>query len=74
MIFFNLGSGRKIKDPCMVYHLLKWYYSFHICEGQKITAKDFRQKAKDLSTRNDFRASKGWFEKFKKKYKIELKE
>lgn len=56
----------------MVYNLLKWYYTSHICEEKKITIKEFKLKAKEFSKYNDFQASKGWYEKFQKKYKLDI--
>lgn len=56
----------------MVNELLKWFYTTHIIEGNKITVKEFKQKALLYSTFPDFRASKGWLEKFKRRYKIQF--
>jgi hypothetical protein len=38
--------------------------------GKNICAKEIKAKAKQLSKCDFFLASKGWFEKFKKKYHI----
>ena len=68
----NLGGGRKVRDPIMVKKLLEWFRVTHVIGGLKINVKQFKRKALELSSFNDFRASKGWFEKFKKRYKINL--
>ena len=46
--------------------LLDWFKQYHIKEGNKVCSKDFREKALALSKSTDFKASKGWFQKFKK--------
>jgi len=52
--------------------LYEWYEDYHIKKGFPVTAKQIKSKALDLSTCEDFIASKGWLEKFKKKYKLEI--
>lgn len=53
-------------------NLFEWYYSNYIIQGSKITTKDFKEKAKDLSKDSTFKASKGWLQKFRKRYIIKL--
>lgn len=69
---YIIGGGRKIREPEMVDKLLKWYYTRSIIEGQKITTKDFKKKALEFSKDMTFRASKGWLQKFRKRYNIKL--
>ena len=63
------GGGRKILDPEMEKNVVKWYNE-QIMMGRNICAKEIKAKAKQLSKCDFFLASKGWFEKFKKKYHI----
>lgn len=52
--------------------LLEWYHSNNIIKGNKITTKDFKKKALELSKDPTFRASKGWLQKFRKRNIIKL--
>lgn len=63
------GGGRKILDPLMEKKLIIWFNEQKKM-GKKITAKNIKQMAKRLSSNKSFLASKGWFEKFRKKTKI----
>ena len=56
----------------MVAKLLKWFDNYHKVEGHKVTSRDFKKKALDFSNDSTFRASKGWLQKFKKRYNIQL--
>ncbi len=51
--------------------LFRWYYNT-ILEGTKVTTKDFKEKAQEFSNYSKFRASKGWLQKFRKRYTIKL--
>jgi hypothetical protein len=63
------GCGRKIKDPMMEENLINWYHNC-LLNGLQPTASTIRKKALELTTSEDFMASKGWLEKFKRKYNI----
>ena len=63
------GGGRKILDPKMEKELYFWVLSQRNM-GKKVTTKNIKEKAKELSTCKSFLASKGWFEKYRKKYHI----
>ena len=52
--------------------LFEWYYSNYIIQGNRITTRDFKNKALELSKDSTFRASKGWLQKFRKRYIIKL--
>ena len=52
--------------------LIAWYNDYHIEKNFPITAKLIKKKALDFSLCKEFSASKGWLEKFKKKYKLEI--
>ena len=65
------GGGRKTKDPRMEKELYSWYCNMRL-KNEIITAKMIKQKAIDLSNCPDFIASKGWLDKFKFRYKLEL--
>ena len=71
--YFLLGGGRTIRDPSMEKKLLEWYKDYHDEQGNTVTTRLFKQKAKEFS--NDpttFRASKGWLQKFRRRYNIKL--
>ena len=55
----------------MVEKLLRWYY-INIIEDKRITTRDFKKKAIEFSKDSTFRASKGWLQKFRKRYIINL--
>ena len=65
------GCGRKTKNPQMEEKLLIWYNDI-MKKNVNITAKMIRDKAVEISDDKDFLASKGWLEKFKKKFGIRI--
>lgn len=67
-----LGGGRKIRDPEMENILNNWYKELYIERNIPVTAKMIKQKALQITRYRDFIASKGWLEKFKKKYNIQI--
>ena len=64
------GGGRKIQDPEMEEKLMKWY--FKEIKKRKIKTREFKEKAKELSNINGFKASKGWLQKLRRRYIIKL--
>ena len=52
--------------------LIVWYIDYHDKRQNKVSTKLIRQKAIEFRTRSDFIASKGWLEKFLKKYKLNV--
>ena len=68
----NLGGGRKTQDPQMEVKLIEWYHDYHNVKNFPITAKLIKKKALEFSLCQDFSASKGWLEKFKKKFNLEI--
>ena len=59
------GSGRKFKDPYLENKMLNYYY-----ENDKITTKQFREKAKELCSDTSFKASTGWLMRIKRKFNL----
>ena len=53
-------------------NLLRWYYTYHVIQGNKITTREFKAKALEFSSDSKFRASKGWLQKFRRRYIIKL--
>lgn len=53
-------------------NLYKWYHNEHIIKKKSVTSKDIKRKAKEFCSVENFNASKGWLEKYKKKYNLEL--
>ena len=49
--------------------LLKWYHGLN---GDKVTTRIFIQKALELSNFSNFKASRGWMQKFSKRNNIKL--
>ena len=52
--------------------LIDWYQECHEAEKISVTAKMIKKKALEFSLCKEFSASKGWLEKFKKKYNLEI--
>ena len=66
------GCGRKTKNPEMEEKLVEWCNEISKKKGIYITSKMVREKAMKISEDKDFLASKGWLEKFKKKFNIQI--
>ena len=66
------GCGRKTKNPEMEEKLVEWYNEISKENGVSVTSKMVREKAMKISEDKDFLASKGWLEKFKKKFNIRI--
>ena len=65
------GCGRKTRNPEMENKLVEWYKEV-INQNINVSAKMIRDKAVEISEDKDFLASKGWLEKFKKKFNIRI--
>ena len=63
------GGGRKCKNPNLETNLINWINK-SINNNFFPNSSDIRKKALEFSNDSNFQASKGWFEKFKKKYNI----
>jgi hypothetical protein len=64
------GCGRKVKDPQLAARLFKWYNEYVEEFSDKPTNKLIKRKAIEFSSSNDFLASNGWLDKWKRKYGI----
>ena len=65
------GGGRKTKDPNMEKELYEWYWKLTQSK-HPITARMVKNKAIELSRCKDFIASKGWLDKFKVRYNLNI--
>jgi hypothetical protein len=65
------GIGRKIVDPYMQMQLLEWYSQQRVI-GILPSSHSMRMKALELTTVKSFRASLGWFQKFRAKNNLIL--
>lgn len=59
----KVGAGRRIKDIDMELNLRRWLIGEWNL-GRYPSCKEIKQMAKTLSTNIEFRASKGWLQKF----------
>jgi len=50
--------------------LYAWYIEYHEINKKPVTAKMIKQKALEFTGTKDFYASKGWLEKYRKKYNL----
>ena len=65
------GCGRKTRNPEMESKLVEWYNET-VGLNVNVSAKMIREKAVEISEDKEFLASKGWLEKFKKKFGIKI--
>lgn len=52
--------------------LYAWYDEYHNKLKNPVTAEIIKKKALEFKSCKEFIASKGWLEKFKKKFKLEI--
>ena len=52
--------------------LYAWYLDYHVNKNQLVTSRMIKNKALELTILKDFNASKGWLEKIKKKYNLQI--
>ena len=62
------GAGRKVTDTEMEERLLEWIKK----QTGIISRKTIQNKARELGSQEDFKASKGWFERFYKRNQLNL--
>lgn len=60
------ARGRKPIDPYMEQKVCEWLKN-QLDKGTVLTQKAIRDKAKKISCSNEFKASKGWLQKFFKR-------
>ena len=65
------GGGRKSKDPDMEKLLYQWYHDLYQ-KGVPVTSRMIKIKARELTRCKDFVASKGWLDKFKVRYNLQI--
>jgi len=65
-------KGRKTNDPNRDQALHEWCTSFHKDTGRSPTRKEATKRALELSGDPSFQASKGWLDKFSRKYMVEF--
>jgi len=65
-------KGRKTNDPNRDQALYEWCMGFQKDYGRAPTRKEATKKALELSADSSFQASKGWLDKFSKKYNYEF--
>ena len=65
------GGGRKSKDPDMEKLLYQWYLDLYQ-KGVPVTSRMIKIKARELTRCKDFVASKGWLDKFKVRYNLQI--
>lgn len=68
----NKQSGRKTREPEMEKELLQWYED-NLANNVLLTQKQFINKAFQLKKNDNFKASQGWFHKFKLRHEIKFK-
>jgi len=69
---FYIEKGKKSTDPERNKALLQWITDFNKENGRNPNRRELRKKALEVSTEVGFKASKGWLDKFCKKFKIRL--
>lgn len=52
--------------------LYEWYYDHRLVKQLPVTSRMIKNKALELTSLKDFNASKGWLEKIKKKYNLQI--
>ena len=72
-IYRRPGQGRKVSDASLDARLLEWLEQTWR-NGDQVSSATIRQKARELSVNQDFKASLGWFVKWQKRHNIDLKE
>lgn len=65
-------KGRKTNDPNRDQALYDWCLSFQRDYNRAPTRKEATKKALEISEDSTFQASKGWLDKFSRKYNIEF--
>lgn len=72
-VYRRPGQGRKVTDSNLDSQLLEWVQD---CwkQGISVSSGLVREKARELSTRPDFKASLGWFVKWQRRNHVDLKE
>ena len=65
-------GGIKVKEPLMEKKIFDWYWELHVFKSLLVTSRMVKSKALELSKLDDFSASNGWYNKYKKKYHLNI--
>ena len=72
-VYRRPGQGRKVHDSTLDTQLLEWVRDSWK-QGVNVSSGMIRDKARELSERDDFKASLGWYVKWQKRHNVDLKE
>lgn len=72
-VYRRPGQGRKVHDITLDNQLLDWVRDSWK-QGVNVSSGMIRDKARELSERDDFKASLGWYVKWQKRHNVDLKE
>lgn len=72
-VYRRPGQGRKVADSSLDGKLIEWLDKAWK-NGEQVTTNAVRQKAKEFSSNSDFKASLGWYVKWQRRHKINLKD
>ncbi len=72
-VYRRPGQGRKVLDSSLDAQVLEWVQE---CwkQGVNVSSGMIREKARELSNKDNFKASLGWFVKWQKRHSVDLKE
>jgi hypothetical protein len=66
------GGGRKTQDPDMEKKLYQWILEEEKEKGRRLSRAQIKHKARELTNVDGFKGSKGWLDKFQKRYNIKF--
>ena len=72
-VYRRPGQGRKVANADLDNQLVEWVKDSWR-QGITVSSSMVRDKAKELSSRSDFKASLGWFVKWQKRHGVDLKQ
>ena len=72
-VYRRPGQGRKVANADLDNQLVEWVKESWR-QGVTVSSSMVRDKAKELSSRSDFKASLGWFVKWQKRHGVDLKQ
>lgn len=65
----KVGAGRKVNDSIMESKIIEWVKEFFVSHSRLPENRELKKKALEISQNGNFKASKGWCDKFMRRNK-----